>query len=174
MREALGGKKAVPEGTRIYVRERFSLKVLTEVVRKNPEEKILAAHCRFAGIPIRLKGKDLRRPLSTSAFASRTFAEDGFRGEIGLLARPGRAPESRVALCIDGIQIVELGDGRRLEVQLAVHTPAGGQAQTLVRNLTRVVELGIASANLDHYGRLPRDHVDLVKQAIRFARRTSG
>ena len=67
-----------------------------------------------------------------------------------------------------------LDDGRRLEVQLAVHTPAGGQAQTLVRNLTRAAELGITSANLDHYGRLPRDHVDLVKQAIRFARRTSG
>ena len=67
-----------------------------------------------------------------------------------------------------------IDDGQRLEVQLPVCPPAGGQAQTLVRNLTRAAELGVASANLDHYGRLPWDHVDLVKQAVRFARRRVG
>ncbi|MCK4660681.1 MAG: hypothetical protein KAV82_14260 [Phycisphaerae bacterium] len=60
-----------------------------------------------------------------------------------------------------------------LEVQLLAHSPAADDDQALVRNLTRMAELGITSANLDHYGCLPRARLDTVKQAIRFARRMS-
>ncbi len=66
-----------------------------------------------------------------------------------------------------------LADQQRLEVQLLVGSPIGGDDQALVRNLTTVAELGIASANLDHYGRLPPAGIDLVRQAVRFARRSS-
>ena len=63
--------------------------------------------------------------------------------------------------------------GQRVEVQLPVCPADAGDDQALVRILTRLAELGIVSANLDHYGCLPRDRIDLVKQAVRFARRTS-
>ena len=66
-----------------------------------------------------------------------------------------------------------LAHQQRLEVQLSVTPPTGDDHQALVRNLTTVAESGIASANLDHYGRLPTACVDLVRQAVRFARRTS-
>lgn len=65
-----------------------------------------------------------------------------------------------------------LDDRQGLEIKLPVHPPPNDE-QALFRNLARVAELGIASANLDHYGRLPWDRVDLVKQAVRFARRSS-
>jgi hypothetical protein len=63
---------------------------------------------------------------------------------------------------------------QRLEVQLPVHPPAPADDQALFRNLTRVMELGLASANLDHYGCLPRARIEAVKQAVRFPRRASG
>ncbi|MFH0982725.1 MAG: hypothetical protein V2A79_14470, partial [Planctomycetota bacterium] len=65
------------------------------------------------------------------------------------------------------------GTAQRLEVQLPVYWPPPADDRALFRNLTRVMELGVAFANLDHYGRLPRDRIDSVRQAVRFARRIS-
>ena len=107
------------------------------------------------------------------------------RSEAGAVIDPGYTRGSDAVLChyVGGqtallerlIEVVRgsLGDGQRLEVQLPVSPPESDDGQTLVRDLTRAAELGVASVNLDHYGRLPRERIDLVKQAIRFARRTA-
>jgi hypothetical protein len=64
-----------------------------------------------------------------------------------------------------------LGVEQRLEVQVGVCPPAAVDEQALFRILSHAAELGVPSVSLDHYGRLPRERVDLLKQAVRFPRR---
>lgn len=70
------------------------------------------------------------------------------------------------------------GPGTRVELQIPAWTLCGGTARSpeaamLVRTLSRLAELGIASVNLDSYGQIPAAGLTGVKQAVRFARRVA-
>lgn len=64
--------------------------------------------------------------------------------------------------------------GSDVELHLRLERYFASEPQALVRNLTRAAELGAASANLDCYGHIPAEGVEVVKQAARFARRTTA
>lgn len=69
------------------------------------------------------------------------------------------------------------GQGAEVEIRPYVGQPADAEptdAPALVRNLSRLVELGIRSVNLDNCGQIPESAWPGVKQAIRFARRTTA
>ena len=69
------------------------------------------------------------------------------------------------------------GQGAEVEIRPYVGQPVDAEptgAPALVRNLSRLVELGVRSVNLDDYGRIPEAAWPGVKQAIRFARRTTA
>ena len=50
-------------------------------------------------------------------------------------------------------------------------TSTAPDASALVRMLPRLAALGLASVNLDNYGQIPEAGLDVVRQAVRFARR---
>lgn len=75
--------------------------------------------------------------------------------------------------------VARAGPGTRAELQIPVYelcqatVPDATQvaASVLVRTLSRLAELGIASVSLDSYGQVPASALTGVKQAVRFARR---
>ncbi len=63
---------------------------------------------------------------------------------------------------------------RRSELRLAATFAHGGHGPELVSILPKAAELGFAAVEFDNYGLLPESALTPIKQAIRFARRTTG
>ncbi|MBN2495483.1 MAG: hypothetical protein JXR96_12885 [Deltaproteobacteria bacterium] len=100
--------QALPGGTRetrVHLRERMSWKVLAEALyRDNPEQALLERHCRFAPVPVRLGGKDLRQPL-VGGLAWREFQVGELRG--GVMLPADLFDSSWIALCMHGVEVEE-------------------------------------------------------------------
>jgi hypothetical protein len=74
--------------------------------------------------------------------------------------------------------LARAGPGTDAELQVPACALCGGTATSpdaamLVRTLSRLAELGIASVNLDSYGQIPAAGLTGVKQAVRFAGRVA-
>lgn len=63
---------------------------------------------------------------------------------------------------------------RRNELSFPAAIAMRKHGPELVGTLSRAVQLGFAGVEIDHYGLLPEAALTLIKQAIRFARRTTG
>jgi hypothetical protein len=63
---------------------------------------------------------------------------------------------------------------RRNELLVPVHNPRNSGGPDLVSALARAAEVGFAAAEIDGFDRLPDSWLTTVKQAVRFARRTTA
>ncbi|MEK7755692.1 MAG: hypothetical protein AAB385_00565, partial [Planctomycetota bacterium] len=62
---------------------------------------------------------------------------------------------------------------RRNELQLAATSAIGPAASRLVGILPDAAQVGFAAVEIDHYGLLSESALTTLKQAIRFARRST-
>ncbi len=102
----------------------------------------------------------------------RALHEPGSRYHSGLdlsipaavLTRIDRPDQLASALC---------PTARRSELRLPGSLTVGAQAPELVSTLAKAAELGLAGVEIDNYGLLPEPALTALKQAIRFARRST-
>ena len=65
----------------------------------------------------------------------------------------------------------EVGGVDRVEVGLSACTPPCADSAALVASVKKVVELGVRSVNIYHYGLIPERRLEWIRQASRYARR---
>ena len=102
-------------------------------------------------------------------------ADDGVAGEqntlldlslpAAIITRLNHPEEPASALC---------PAARRNELRLPEGSAIGTHAPDLVRTLSQAMELGFAGVEIDNYGLLPDSALTSIKQAIRFARRSTS
>lgn len=74
----------------------------------------------------------------------------------------------------DGLDSALSSVARRNELRLPEGLVIGAHGPKLVSTVSRAVELGITGVEIDNYGLLPDTALTPIKQAIRFARRTTS
>jgi hypothetical protein len=63
---------------------------------------------------------------------------------------------------------------RQSEVALPAWTLLGSHAEAFIAAMSRLSEWGYCGVQIDDYGALPESTFTILKQAIRFARRSAG
>ena len=102
------------------------------------------------------------------------IGDDPSRSPDAVLAVPGVGPADAIEQTAR-VTLQQAGDRMRAEMVIRPcgdDTSSTADAPTLVRTLSRLAELGLASVDLESYGTIPTAGLTAIKQAARFARRT--
>ncbi len=97
----------VPRGVRVHVRDRTSWRRVVEAVKtRTAEGRILEADCRWCPVPITLDGQRLDGDFAAGAAVVHAYTDGPVRGTLAL--RLGRDGGSRLAICMNGVRVVDL------------------------------------------------------------------